>query len=318
MQVEIKATVKLDNIIITNLDKNLCKFTPFDNEWYKFLIPCKRNNITDITIDGETIKQVLNAGRETDKGYELWLHGDMSVLFSRVKMCIAQRDLLKFQDLSTRYLHTVSWNEKVEGDYISSTDKKFFQSGAGPHWWSKYDFRNIPYIEIQKDIQVNKTLLLEDINKELLWKDNKFYGTTNCKSLQVRPNLPCIDINDIKGNELKKLMTNAGFSKILQMTYVEMKPKSSIPLHRDDFLYESGHHIIEGPTQFYFLLSGNPNEVHLRFGRAGMIDVSKPIFINNSEFMHSLVYTGNTVRGAFLAYGISELTNKSFIENFKN
>ena len=138
----------------------------------------------------------------------------MSVLFSRVKMCIAQQDLLKFQDLSTRYLHTVSWNEKVEGDYISSTDKKFFQSGEGPYWWSKYDFRNIPYIEIQKDIQVNKTLLLEDINKELLWKDNKFYGTTNCKSLQVRPNLPCIDINNIKGNELKKLMTNAGFSKI--------------------------------------------------------------------------------------------------------
>ena len=41
-----------------------------------------------------------------------------------------------------------------------------------------------------------------------------------------------------------------------------------------------------------------------KFKNVGLIDTSKPIFINNHKFIHSLVYTGSKPRGVLLAYGI--------------
>ena len=41
-----------------------------------------------------------------------------------------------------------------------------------------------------------------------------------------------------------------------------------------------------------------------KFKNVGLIDTSQPIFINNNDFVHSLVYTGDVPRGVFLAYGI--------------
>ena len=98
-------------------------------------------------------------------------------------------------------------------------------------------------------------------------------------------------------------MQQFGFTDILQMQYVELEPNSVIPVHRDDFTYEDGKHIIDGPTQLYFLLSGDPKDVKFKFENVGLIDVSRPIFINNHRFVHSLVYTGNRSRGVLLAYG---------------
>ena len=90
------------------------------------------------------------------------------------------------------------------------------------------------------------------------------------------------------------------------MQYVELQPNSVLPIHRDDFTYEDGKSIIDGPTQLYCVLSGDPMGIKFKFKNAGLIDVSKPIFINNSRFVHSLVYTGDIPRGVLLAYGIRQ------------
>ena len=133
MQVDIKTKSSIDKVTISDLDKSLCEFTPFDNKWYKFLIPCKRNNIIDITIDGESIKQYLNSGCNTKQGYEIWLHGNLAEYFARISECIAQDDLLQFKNLDNKYLHTVSWNEKVEGYFIPNHVKQFFVKCEGPY-----------------------------------------------------------------------------------------------------------------------------------------------------------------------------------------
>ena len=122
--------------------------------------------------------------------------------------------------------------------------------------------------------------------------------------------MPLKDIKDIKNSKLKDTMKQFGFGKILQMQYVELQPNSVIPVHRDDFTYEDGKHIISGPTQLYCVLSGSTEDIKFKFKNVGLLDVSKPIFINNHKFVHSLVYTGNKPRGVLLAYGISDLTNK--------
>ena len=72
----------------------------------------------------------------------------------------------------------------------------------------------------------------------------------------------------------------------------------------DDFTYEDGKGIIDGPTQLYCVLSGDSKDIKFKFENVGLLDVSKPIFINNRRFVHSLVYTGTVPRGVLLAYGI--------------
>ena len=256
MRVDIKTTNSINKVTITNLDKELLPKlgTIFIGEsWHKLLIPCNRHNIIDITISGETIKHCLNSGKETAQGYEIWLHGNLAEYFSRISECIAQDDLLRFKNLESKYLHTVSWNEKIEGDFIPNHVKQFFANGEGPHWYHKADFINLPYIEY------NGSVVDTDINldEDLQFIDKKFNNYGECKSLKQQPVLPTIKTEQIKNKKLKETMQQFGFTDILQMQYVELQPNSVIPVHRDDFTYEDGKHIIDGPTQLYCVLSGN-------------------------------------------------------------
>ena len=308
MRVDIKTTNSINKVTITNLDKELLPKlgTIFIGEsWHKLLIPCNRHNIIDITISGETIKHCLNSGKETAQGYEIWLHGNLAEYFSRISECIAQDDLLRFKNLESKYLHTVSWNEKIEGDFIPNHVKQFFANGEGPHWYHKADFNNLPYIEY------NGSVVDTDINldEDLQFIDKKFNNYGECKSLKQQPVLPTIKTEQIKNKKLKETMQQFGFTDILQMQYVELQPNSVIPVHRDDFTYEDGKHIIDGPTQLYCVLSGSTEDIKFKFKNAGLVDVSKHIFINNHRFVHSLVYTGDKPRGVLLAYGIRSFTS---------
>ena len=276
-----------------------------DDNWYKITIPGERSNIIDIKVGNESIKHCLNAGLNTENGYEIWLHGNLSQYFSRISECIAQDDLLHFKNLESKYLHTVSWNEKIEGDFIPNHVKQFFANGEGPHWYHKADFNNLPYIEY------NGSVVDTDINldEDLQFIDKKFNNYGECKSLKQQPVLPTITTEQIKNTKLRETMQQFGFTDILQMQYVELQPNSVIPVHRDDFTYEDGKHIIDGPTQLYCVLSGSTEDIKCKFKNAGLIDVSKPIFINNHRFVHSLVYTGAKPRGVLLAYGIRSFTS---------
>jgi hypothetical protein len=313
MRVDVKTKNSIDKVTITNLDKELLPKlgTIFiGDNWHKLLIPCNRHNIIDITISGESIKHCLNSGKESEQGYEIWLHGNLAQYFARISECIAQDDLLRFKNLNSKYLLTESWNEKVEGDFLPNHVKQFFACGEGPHWYHKSDFSNLPYIEYNgPDIDTNI-----DLQQDLQFIDTKFHGQGQCRSLQRQPVLPMIDVENIKDSKLKETMKQFGFSDVLQMQYVELQPNSVIPLHRDDFYYEDGRYIINGPTQLYFVLAGDKEDIKFKFKNVGLLDVSKPIFINNHKFVHSLVYTGSEPRGVLLAYGISKLTNKNFVK----
>jgi len=269
--------------------------------WHKIIIPLQRTDVTDIEIGGESIKHCLNSGVNTDNGYEIWLHGNPAEYFSRISKCIAQEDLLRFKNLKNKYLITESWNETVEGDFIPTSVKQFFATGEGPYWYPKDDFHNLPYIEYDGDVDTDI-----ELDEDLQFIDTKFYGQGQCKSLKPQPVLPTIRLDQIKNQKLRNTMQQFGFTDILQMQYVELQPNSVLPIHRDDFTYEDGKSIIDGPTQLYCVLSGDSKGIKFKFKNVGLIDVSKPIFINNCRFVHSLVYTGNIPRGVLLAYGIRQ------------
>ena len=124
----------------------------------------------DILIDGESIRHCINAGVTKNSGYELWIHGDLSQLFSRISDRIAQDDLLRFKDLSSKYLITESWNETVTGDFIPNSVRNFFAQGEGPNWFHKDDFTSLPYVEYagtEVDTDIN-------IDQDLTYIDTKF------------------------------------------------------------------------------------------------------------------------------------------------
>ena len=277
------------------------KIFDLPESWHKVKIPLPRTDITDIEIGGESIKHCLNSGINTDNGYEIWLHGDPAEYFSRIAECIAHEDLLRFKNLKDKYLITESWNEQVDGDFIPPSVKQFFARGEGPYWYHKEDFHNLPYVEYDGDVDTDI-----ELDEDLQFTDTKFYGQGQCKSLKPQPVLPTIRLDQIKNQKLRNTMRQFGFTDILQMQYVELQPNSVLPVHRDDFTYEDGKSIIDGPTQLYCVLSGDSNGIKFKFKNVGLIDVSKPLFINNRRFVHSLVYTGKIPRGVLLAYGIRQ------------
>ena len=269
------------------------------NRWHKCYINLHRRDIKDIKIGDESIRHCLNSGKNTVDGYEIWLNGDPAQYFSRIAECIAQEDLLKFKNLEEKYLITESWNHKVEGEFVPHSVKTFFATGEGPHWYHKEDFKNLPYIEHQGDVDTHV-----DLEEDLQFMDTKFYGQGKCRSLKPQPTLPTIKLHEIKNEKLRSTMAGFGFTDILQMQYVELLPNSVLPIHMDDFTYEDGKDIIDGPTQLYCMLRGNAEDIKFKFKNVGLLDVSRPIFINNRRFVHSLVYTGTVPRGVLLAYGI--------------
>lgn len=310
--VTISTKTEIKDCSVTNMDKQTSvEVWPIilQDDWYKIVIPCKRTDIIDIKVDDESIKHCLNSGRNSEKGYEIWLHGDLAEYFTRISDNIAQDDLLRFKNLDSKYLLTESWNEKIEGDFIPQHVKNFFAKGEGPNWYHKTNFHGLPFI-CYNGTDVDKNL---DLDEDLKFVDQKFYGQGKCKSLQALPVRPTKDVDTLKNKKLKEALKQFGFSKILQIQYVELDANSVIPVHRDDFMYENGKDIIDGPTQLYFVLSGNSKDIHFKFKNVGLIDVSGPVFINNHKFVHSLVYTGKEPRGVLLVFGISHLTNKKFI-----
>ena len=310
MRVDIETKTQVKTVKITGLDSKFPRAVPWpidiDSSWYKLVIPCDRTDIVDIRVAGESIKQCLNAGLNTQAGYEIWIHGNLAEYFARISECIAQDDLLRFKDLAKKYLLCESWNEKIDFPFIPNHVKQFFASGEGPHWYHKDDFGALPYVEYNGPVPDTDI----DLEQDLQFKDSKFYGQGKCRSLQRQPELPMVAVSSIKDSKLREAMEQFGFSDLLQVQYVELQPNSVIPLHRDDFYYENGRNVIDGPTQLYFVLSGDKDGIKFKFKNVGLLDVTKPIFINNHRFIHSLVYTGSEPRGVLLAYGVSKFTNK--------
>ncbi len=303
MRLEIKIRIpNFPTIKIVDMDKQYHQYGSFDikNEWYKIIIPSTRYAVTDILVDGESIRHYINCGTMTEAGYEIWIHGDLSQYFARVSECIAQDDLLSFRSLEHKYLICESWNEQINADFVPNSVKQFFAKGEGPHWYHKDAWHELPY-ETYNGKAVSSEINLDE---DLLYEDKKFYGKGTCKSLQSSPMLPTIKVDDIKSESLRNAMQAFGFTEILQMQVVKLEPNSALPVHRDDWTYQSARHLMEGPSQLYFILSGNKQDIKFKFKDVGLIDVDKPIFVNNQGFVHSLVYTGNTSRSVLLVYGV--------------
>jgi hypothetical protein len=304
--IEIITKDPIEDISYIDLDRTFTKVGEkfeIEHKWIKLKIKTDRRNIQDIKINNESILHILNSGQQIDDFYEIWLHGDLSVLMERVFMCIAQDDLLRWTKLNRKYLKTESYND-IAPYWAKRSVRNFFARGAGPYWWSYEKKKSIPFKTLDS-VEFDKNKLLESLDEDLTFNDIKFYGNAKCKSLKPKPTLPLVDVDTLKNKTLADFMRQVGFKKVLQIQYVEMDPRSFLNVHKDDFTYEDGLPYMEGASQLYCVLKGDTDKIKFKFARAGLIDISKPVLINNCEFVHSLVYDGASARGVLLAYGDS-------------
>jgi len=319
MQVHIHTNTNTDTdpqIECQNLNGETVKYgLLFDipSGWHKITLPFSRKELASIAVDGEDLRYYINIGQNTEHGYVIWLNSDLDQFYTRTAECLAQDDILRFKDIGSKYFHTVSWNEKVEGDFVPEHIKRFFANGDGPYWYIKSEYNKLPYIAYNGP-PVPKIDPATDLDEDLDYIDEKFQGQGKCKSLKKSPTLPTMKTEQLKNKNLRNLFQQLGFTDMLQITYVELEPKSIIPIHRDDSTYFNANHILQGPSQGWLCISGDHKKVKFKFKNAGLIDVSKPMFINNREFVHSLVYAGDEPRGVLLFTGISTFTNKEILE----
>ena len=269
-------------------------------EWQKLTINLARKYISRITIDGIDIGMILNSGSQYNKNYTIWLHGDVGVLKQRIVECIEQDDLLRWMPLNSKYLLTESYNESAP-DFVPAHIQRFFQRGEGPYWWNYNNNDSLPFRSVAIDF--DKDTLLNSLAEDLTFIDKKFTKNANCKSLQASPQLPLTPVTQLTNAYLKKFLTALGYKSMLQIQYVEMSAKSFIDIHMDDFANVSGLMYVKGASQLYCVLKGDPSKFKMKFAKAGMIDVTKPTYINNNAFAHSLYYDGQDTRGALLIYG---------------
>lgn len=311
MRLEIQTKDSTGNITITDLDKVQHNYDGFvlKEEWYKLTIPGTRYNIIDILVDGESIRHYLNAGLMSNEGYQIWIHGNLAEMFTRISECIAQDDLLIFKKLEEKYLICESWNERVDGEFVPKSVKQFFANGEGPFWYHRHSWHKLPYVSYDGGTITGDV----SVDEDLIHEDTRFYGEGTCRSTKINPTLPTTPVGDIKSKSLRELMEKFGFTEILQIQLITMQPNSVLPVHRDDFTYETSKNIVRGPSQLYFVLSGDKEKIKFKFKNVGLLNVDRPIFINNQGFVHSLVYTGDEPRTVLLAYGVSSFTNKRFL-----
>ena len=269
-------------------------------EWQKLTINLARKNISKITIQGVDIGMILNSGSQNNSNFTIWLHGDVGVLKQRIVECIEQDDLLRWMPLNSKYLLTESYNESAPG-FVPEYIQRFFGRGEGPYWWNYNNNDSLPYRPVEIDF--DKDTLLNSLDEDLTYVDKKFTKNATCKSLQARPQLPLTPVTQLKNDYLKKFLTELNYKSMLQIQYVEMGPKSFIDIHMDDFSNASGLMYVKGASQLYCVLKGDSSMFKMKFAKAGMIDVTKPKYINNNAFAHSLYYAGEDTRGALLIYG---------------
>ena len=177
MRVKITANTDITNILCTDLSNNsVLVDTEFDIEakWYQLKITGDRRQIQDICINNESIKMVLNSGTQYQNVFSIWIHGDLNKLFERVFGCIDQPDLLRWQDISKKYLATVSYND-VAPDFVPEHVKKFFADGQGPYWWNYDNKDSLPFKNVE--LQIDKEKLMESLNDDLTYSDQKFYDS---------------------------------------------------------------------------------------------------------------------------------------------
>ena len=318
----IDANVELKNYYLEGVDNKKINFVsgvafPIQTGWYNLIVQYhgEKVEITDVKINGASIGHFLYTGFFTEKNtgkkfqpanslwtegfYSIWLHTELGHMISTHAGSIRNGDYGK--NLFEDYLFTVDRSIEINEGW-PEVIKSYFRHGNGPRWWKK-GLKRTPY-EVCEDFilqDCDKTKILQEIplnceieiDYEMLSKPN-YNKNMKGRSMRRSSVYPYIEIDSIKGTEIKKLITNLGFVKILNITLQTALPGQAFMPHIDDHYTRDCRQDIEGPVVFLLDLARDPSKHLFKLGPAGLLPVEKGVFFNQFYFDHGTINDSTT------------------------
>lgn len=282
--------------------------------WYELCVEYVNTKIeiTDIEINGSSIGHMLYTGFCTTKNgvrhqpacavweqgcvFSIWIHTNIGDMFTRVYESIRNGDFGK--NLFEKYILTVDRPLKIRNSWPGSI-RSFFSTAHGPQWWYNNDkytpwkLCDIPRIDV--DILLNELDSILPYSQETL--------NLSVKQLKNKTSdLPFVELKDISSRVVRDFVESAGYRRIIDISVQKLEPGAYVPIHRDDHYQRHAYPYMKGCTKLYWACS-NPEGVHFKLGRSGILPIEKPLLVNTIEHPHSLVHEGTDVRTSILVYG---------------
>ena len=323
MKVTIEADTDIKEFNLTDLDKKM--ITVKNNQemsmvpgWYLLSLEYtgQKINIKDVKINDCSLKETLYISTFTtydhmDTHYstalwepgvwQLWVHTNVGYYKASIMSQIRNGDYGK--NLNETYSHTVDWNTRIDDKWPEDI-KSFFAHGYGPRWWHK-KYNDMPY-KILEPIKYDKEKLYKEIERmpKGIEKSNGWQE----KTFKDSPTWPPFDLGETGFHELDSIAKAVGFTKVLNVAWLTMAPRSSIHLHIDDEYIDkvtdaAQEKFYHDCTIFYMTLV-DPKGFIFKIEQAGLIPTDKPLMLNASKYPHSLINDSDITRETIRIHGV--------------
>ncbi len=295
INIEIKATKPVEYTIKEQIDG-----------WFLLEISHYDVEIQDIIIDGTSVGSIIYTGQiYTNNGdhvygtviwepsiWQIWLHEHVGILQARL---LEEINDIHFDrslgiNLEDRYLHTVD-RPIVIPDQYSVPVKQYFAAGTGPHWFDKEDNANLPYKEIDIDIDGNDLLTeCQNFPIELPLSDYA-PGWQGMQLVRDRDNNrrvapdPGVKIDNLPGT-CAELYRQLDWNWSHTFKWLGLVPNAEIMVHRDSHMEHNP--VFFGCNKFYWCIN-NPPGFMFKFTGVGLIPVDKPLQMNTRRYSHALI-----------------------------
>lgn len=323
IKISVDADIQVNEIIVEDLYHNTYNLKNNENfntksDWFLLKVPYNgiKNEINDIKINGNSIDYLKYTGWfENDKNekfqpatavwepgnFKIWLHKNLGFLKHSLYSQISNGDFGK--NLFDKYVFTCDWSTKINGNY-SQVVKSFFEYPFGPKWWKKTDIHR-PFIALDKKIfeGIDKQKL---INEVIEISEYQFQSKSNKDWtkywLKEKSELPFIDIKQIQGPEIQKVINLVGYKSILNIEINTLRANSALELHVDDHTGRKSWPYIKGCKQLHWILT-EPENNYFKMSEQGIMPGDSPNLINAGMYPHSFINNSNSLRYVLSMHG---------------
>lgn len=292
--------------------------------WYELKVEYvdTKIEIQDIKINDTSIREIIYTGYYTDGSgkihqpatavwdeggvFSIWLHTELGVLFQRTVEGISNGDYGK--NLFENYLLTVdrplSIKDKWPAEIVS-----FFKNAHGPQWWRR-NTDTTPWLKrpIPNLDSVDVDLLLSELDKvctqpnvpdegRLIKALKPHHPSGDCRFCD----LPFVELDDLGSDIVRDFVSSIGYKRVIDINVQTLDPGKHIAIHNDE-RKRDGDPYMRGCKMFYWTCK-NPEGVHFKLGRGGVLPHNEPLLINNIVHPHAVVNEGNQTRTSILIYG---------------
>ena len=332
MLISIVANKPLQTYYLEDLRDKRIDFT-LDTEfelaygWYKLVVeyPGSKLKISDIVINTESLDRLLYTGwfREQDSDvkhspgttlykpgqFELYIHSNMGVMWQTLYESIVGRDF--GNDLFENYMHTVDKPVELSDEYPAQI-RGFFAHSNGPRWWKKNTIVT-PYETLQPEV-------LADIDRQKLHQEMKtmcdfvpdFKNVAFPKrgrellggrvNLRNSPYLPYTELDELPGEEIKRLCNKIGIKRLLAVTLQTQYPGEAFAPHVDVHYEQETKHNLQGPCSFVLDLSEDTTGHYFKVSQGGLIPLEHGTFFN-FNYCHATYNDSEVVRPLAIIFG---------------